>query len=89
MLLLALLAARTCASRDTEVSQEEAVEIAREEIDYEPDRVGVRFLPRGVQSRPSWAVSLATVGADGELTRVTVVVVDGRSGDVLEVRRGR
>jgi hypothetical protein len=89
VLLLALLASRTCGSRDTEVSQEEAVEIAREEIDYEPDRVGVRFVPRGVQSRPSWAVSLATVGADGELTRVTVVVVDGTNGEVLEVRRQR
>lgn len=86
-LLLAFVASRSCASRDTDVSREEAVEIAREEVDYEPDRVGVRFLPRGFQSRPSWAVSLSLVGADGELTRVTVVVVDGTTGDVVEVRR--
>ena len=87
VLLLAFLASRSCASRDTEISQDEAVEIARGEVDYEPDRVGVRFLPRGFQSRPSWAISLSTVGEDGELTRITVVVVDGTTGEIVEVRR--
>jgi hypothetical protein len=89
VLFLAFLASRSCASRDTEVSQDEAVEIARGEIDYEPDRVGVRFLPQGFQSRPTWAVSLSTENADGELTRVTVVVVDGATGEILEVRQER
>ena len=88
VLLLAFLASRSCASRDTEVSKEEAIEIAREQIDYEPDRIGVRFLPRGFQSRPTWAVSLSTVNAQDELTRVTVVVVDGETGEILEVREG-
>jgi hypothetical protein len=88
VLLLAFLASRSCASRDTEISQDEAVEIARDEIDYEPDRVGVRFLPQGFQARPSWAVSLSTEDAEGRLTRVTVVVVDGRTGEILEVRKG-
>ena len=88
VLLLAFLASKSCASRDTEISQEEAVEIARDQIDYEPDRVGVRFLPQGFQSRPSWAVSLSTENAQGELTRVTVVVVDGETGEILEVREG-
>jgi hypothetical protein len=88
VLLAAFLASKSCASRDTEISQDEAVEIAREQIDYEPDRVGVRFLPQGFQSRPSWAVSLSTVNAEGTLTRVTVVVVDGSNGEILEVREG-
>jgi hypothetical protein len=88
VLLAAFLASRSCASRDTEISRDEAVEIARDEIDYEPDRVGVRFLPQGFQSRPSWAVSLSTVDGEGELTRVTVVVVDGTTGEILEVRQG-
>jgi hypothetical protein len=88
VLLVAFLASKSCASRDTEVSREEAVEIARDEIDYEPDEVGVRFLPQGFQSRPSWAVSLSTVDGEGEPTRVTVVVVDGETGEIMEVRRG-
>ena len=86
LLLLAFLVSKSCGSVGDEVSQEEAVEIARDEIDYEADRVGVRFLPQGFQSRPSWAVSLSTVDAQGELTRVTVVVVDGETGEILEVR---
>ena len=88
ILALAFLATRSCASRDTEVSRDEAIEIAREEVDYEPERVMARFLPRGIQSRPSWAVSLSTVAADGTLERVTVIVVDGATGDVVDAKQG-
>ncbi len=88
MLAVAFAAARGCASRETEVSQEEAVEIAREQIDYEPDRVMTRFIARGIESRPSWAVSLAMLREDGAFERVTVVVVDGRTGDVVDVKHG-
>jgi hypothetical protein len=86
VLLVAFLAARSCASRETEISRDEAVEIARDEIDFEPDRVGVRFVPRGVQSRPFWAVSFTAEDAQGELDRVTVVVVDATTGQIDEVR---
>ena len=89
VLLAAFAVARSCGSRDTEVSKEEAAEIARREIDYEPDRVLTRFVPRGIHSRPAWAVSLSTVAASGELDRVTVVVVDGHTGRVVEIRRQR
>ena len=88
VLALAFAATRGCASRETEVSKEEAVEIARAEIGYEPDRVMTRFVARGIESRPSWAVSLATLREDGTFERVTVVVVDGRTGDVVDVKRG-
>jgi hypothetical protein len=89
ILLAAFIASRSCASRETEVSRDEAIVIAREEIDYEPDCARARFIPRGFQSRPTWAVSLVTVGAGGMLERVAVVVVDGRTGDVLEIRTER
>lgn len=88
MLAVAFLAARGCASRETQVSKEEAVEIAREEVDYEPERVMTKFLARGIKSRPSWAVSLATLRDDGSFERITVVVVDGRTGDVVDVKQG-
>ena len=86
VLLLAFVASRSCASRDTDISQDEAVEIAREEVDFEPDRVGVRFLPRGVPSQPFWAVSLSTEDSQGALERVIVVVVDANTGEIEEVR---
>ena len=87
VLLIAVFAAKTCASRDTEVDKERATEIAREAVDYEPDQVMVRFIPRGAQSRPYWAVSLSTVNADGSLDEVTVVVVNARSGEIEEITR--
>jgi hypothetical protein len=87
VLAVALLALKTCASRDTDVSQDEAIEIAREEIDFEPDRTMVRFLPRGVDSRPFWAVSFSLLDAAGNPERITVVLVDGTTGEVEEIRR--
>jgi hypothetical protein len=87
VLVVALLAARTCASRDTDVSQDEAIEIARQEIDFEPERTMVRFTPRGVDSRPFWAVSFSLLDTDGNPERITVVLVDGTTGEIEEIRR--
>ena len=89
VLVLALVAARTCASRDTDVSQDEAVEIAREEVDFEPERTMVRSVPRGVGSRPFWAVSFSLLDANGNAERTTVVLVDASTGDITEIRRGQ
>jgi hypothetical protein len=87
VLLLALVVSRGCASTADEISKEEAIEIARREVSYEPDRTQVRLVRRGVpQSRSFWAVSLATVDSRGALDRVTVVLVDARTRAVEEVR---
>ena len=87
VLVAAFVVAKSCGSRDTEVTKEEAAEIARERIDFEPDRVMTRFIPRGTRSMPAWAVSLSTTGAGGRLENVTVVVVDANDGNVLEIRK--
>ena len=87
VLAVALFALKTCASRDSDISQEEAIEIAEREIDFESQRTMVRFLPRGVDSRPFWAVSLSELDADGNPERIVVVVVDATTGDVEEIRR--
>lgn len=87
VLAIAFVAARTCASRDTDVDQDEAIAIARQEVDFEPERTMVRFTPRGVDSRPYWAVSLSLLDADGNPERITVVLVNARTGDVEEIRR--
>ena len=86
ILLIAVFAAKTCASRDTEISDDEAIEIASEVIEFEPDQVMVRFVPKGAQSRPFWAVSFSTVAADGTLDDVTVVVVNAQTGQIDEIR---
>ena len=86
VLLIAFVASRSCASVGNRISQDEAVAIAKRQIDYVPEKVQVRLLKRGLQSRPFWAVSLSTLAADGSLERVTVVVIDARSGRVDEIR---
>ena len=87
VLAVAFVASKSCASRDTEVESEEAVEIAREQVDFEPDRVMVRFTPRGIDSTPHWAVSLSVEDDAGNLEQVTVVVVDARNGEIVEIDR--
>lgn len=89
VLLAAFLVSRSCGSSETQLSQDRAAEIAQGSIDYEPDRVQVRYLKRGFQSSGFWAVSLSTVDRAGSYTRTTVVVVDAQSGDVVEIRRDR
>jgi hypothetical protein len=87
ILLLAFVASRSCAGVGNKISQDEAVAIAKNEIDYQPNKVQVRLFKRGFQSRPFWAVSLSIVNSEGVLTRTTVVVIDARTGRVDEVRR--
>jgi hypothetical protein len=71
----------------TRVSQDEAVAIARAQIDFEPEDYQIRFLRRGIPSRGYWAVSFFIRKAEGGYARVTVVLVDASSGKVAEVRR--
>jgi hypothetical protein len=84
VLLFAVVVARSCGSRDTEVTKEEATEIARAEVAYEPRCVLTRFIPRGLRSRPTWTVSLSTGECQDPAARITFVSIDARTGDVLE-----
>jgi hypothetical protein len=87
LLVAIFFVSRGCQTEGIELTQEEAIEIAKEEVDFEPDRVAVRLMRRGVSFRPHWAVSLSQEAADGGLTNITIVVVDASNGEVVEVRR--
>jgi hypothetical protein len=86
VLLAALLVARTCGSSQPGISQEEAIEIAKSQIRFEPDRVQVRNVPRGLEGRRSWAVSLYT-RTFSDPGQCRVVEVDADSGAVNAVAR--
>jgi hypothetical protein len=89
LLVVIFVASRTCANSG-DVTQQQAVETARGQVDFRPDGVNVRFLRRGVGQQPYWAVSLWQRAADGSrFRRVTVVVVSADTGEVTEVRRDR
>ena len=83
LLLVALLVSRGCAASDRRVSQERATSIARAATPFEPDKVQIRLVQRGIPPRAVWAVSLYNVGAYDNPTRVNVVLVDGRTGTIV------
>jgi hypothetical protein len=79
--LLAFIALKTCASRDENVSFEEAEEIARDQVDFEPEKVLVRGVQRGLDAHLFWAVSLSTENAAGVRVECATVLVDSESGE--------
>jgi hypothetical protein len=89
LLLAIFLVSRGCQSQGIDLTKDEAIAIAREQVDFEPDLEVVRFLRRGIRFKPYWAVSLSRRNAEGERTDVTVVVVDAATGAVVEVKRER
>lgn len=87
VLLVALGVARSCGSAGRNVTADEAVVIARESTDFQPDKHQVRFFQRGIPPRPLWAVSLYDVGPRGRPIRVHLVIVDATTGAVVEQGR--
>ena len=72
------------ADRNVEVSSEEAVEIARGTIDFQPENVQVRLVRQGIGLRPVWAVSLSIpLPNSSEFERLVTVEIDAGNGGVL------
>jgi Peptidase propeptide and YPEB domain len=80
VLLAAFLATKSCARQDN-VSQSEAIAIAKEQVDFTPDKVQIRYVPQGVPPVYYWAVSLYTL-QNGQPNRVQVVLVNATTGAV-------
>jgi hypothetical protein len=87
VLLAALAVARTCGSHGQEVSREEAIEIAKDEVDFTPcsERgcVVTRAVQRGIPTRLVWIVGLAeSLDENGRPIRFANFVVDARTGEI-------
>jgi hypothetical protein len=87
LLVAIFLVSRGCQTQGIDLTQDEAIAIAVEQVDFEPDRTIVRFVRRGVGFRPHWAVSLVREGESGEPSSATVVLIDAADGDVVSVTR--
>ncbi len=81
VLLAAFLATKSCARQDNKISQDAAIAIARKEVGFVPDKVQIRYVPRGVPPVYFWAVSLYTL-TNGNPDRVQVVLVNATTGAV-------
>jgi hypothetical protein len=86
VLLAAFLATKGCASSGTKYSANEAIAIARKQLDFTPKCVQIRYLRIGIKSEPVWAVALWTLRT-GRFDRLTNVIVAARTGKVVSVRR--
>jgi len=81
LLFVAFLATKSCARHENKISQDEAIAIAKQQIDFVPDKVQIRYVPQGVPPVYYWAVSLYTV-RNGAPARVRVVLVNATTGAV-------
>ena len=86
VLLTALLVARTCGSNNKEISQDEAIEIAKESASFEPcpqlQCVQIRYVPRGIPVRGFWGVVLSDkIDSDGEPNRTESFLIDVQTGE--------
>ena len=87
LLPLTFLASRSCGQDRHNISQAEAVAIAKRQVTYRPDGDNVRFVRRGIPSVAYWAVSLWQRDPDGGRRNVTIVVIDAQSGRVTQLNR--
>lgn len=84
--LLSLVLLAACASQGAgdEISEERAVELAREHIDFEPGRV--EAVKETEEGRPVWKVTFYGKGVDAEHPgQVMFVVLDRKTGEMVSL----
>lgn len=84
VLAAAFLASRSCASRG-DVDKGEAIRIAVQAVDFDPECALTRFRRRGLKAQATWYVHLWTLDEKGEFERISIVAVDAESGRVVDV----
>jgi hypothetical protein len=90
VLVAAFVFAQTCQKDQVRVSKEQAMQTARNQVTFDPERTQIRFLRQGINSKPFWIVSLSIPGeTEDTFRRIAVVRVDANTGEVEDVERGR
>lgn len=85
LLVLTVVAANSCQQAQVRLTQDQAVALARKQVDFEPTRTQVRLVRQGMPSRPFWAVSLSVPTGPERFDRLAVVEVDANKGKVVSV----
>jgi hypothetical protein len=85
LLVLTVLVANSCQRSQVRFNQQQAVALARQQIDFEPTRTQIRLIRQGVQGRPVWAVSMSVPTGPDRFDRLAVVRIDANKGKVLSV----
>ena len=71
----------------TDISGDEAIRIARAQIDFEPEQVNAELGSQGFPPKAVWGITFWIEAKDGEglFERRTAVEVSAETGDVLAV----
>ena len=85
LLVVTVLVANSCQQSQVRFSQDQAVTLARKQVDFQPTRTQVRLVRQGIQSRPVWAVSLSVPTGPDKFDRLAVVRVDANTGKIVSV----
>jgi hypothetical protein len=90
VLVAAFVFSQTCQKEQVRISEEQAIQTAREQVSFEPERTQIRLLRQGINSKPFWIVSLSIPGEKADtFRRIAVVRVDANNGKVEDVEQGR
>jgi hypothetical protein len=90
VLVAAFVFAQTCQKDQIRVSKEQAIQTARDQVTFEPERTQIRLLRQGINSKPFWIVSLSIPGErEDTFEHLAVVRVDANNGKVEDVERRR
>ena len=87
LIALGLLLTRVLGKTTPKVSKDDAVAVARPNVDFKPQGYNIRLVRQGIPPRPVWAISFWIRKAEGGFSRITLVLVDANSGRVMQVRR--
>jgi hypothetical protein len=90
LLVLTVIVSRTCQSSEIQLTQDEAVALATEQVRFEPENTQIRLLRQGIDRHPFWIISLSVPGPDPEtFDELAVVRIDASSGEVAEIQDQR
>ena len=87
MFLFAFFVARSCQQDQVRISEEQAIAIAEQQVDFEPAHTQIRLLRQGLSSKPFWFVvlSVPTRKNEDEFSKLLQFRVDANTGDVTEI----
>ena len=86
LVALGLVLTRVLGRTTPKVSKQEAVAVARPNVAFNPQGYNIRLVRQGIPPRPVWAVSFWIRKAGGGYSRITLVLVDANSGQIMQVR---
>jgi hypothetical protein len=83
--------AKSCQDDQIKITQDEAVALAKQQVDFVPENTQIRLLRQGLDRRPTWVVSLSIPkGPEGpnpdRFERLALVRIDATNGKIDSVQ---